>query len=62
MLQGPVGAPSGPEPVGDRPKLGLEDWLENCFDRALNDAIFHRGNAQGSELPRLARLWDEPSP
>lgn len=59
MLQGPMGALSGPKPVGDRPELGLEDRLENCFDRALNDAVLHRGNAQGSELPRFARLGDE---
>ncbi|HYW98871.1 MAG TPA: hypothetical protein VE822_07140 [Candidatus Elarobacter sp.] len=51
VLQGAVRAPPGPKPVGDRPKLCLEDRLQECFDRALNDAIFNRGNTQGSELP-----------
>ncbi|WP_258599151.1 hypothetical protein [Mesorhizobium sp. AR07] len=38
------------------PKLRLEDRLQKCLDRALNDAILDRGNAQGPELPRFTGL------
>src|SRR5207245_1608009 len=62
MLQGAVRAPSGPKPVRDRPKLRLEDRLQECFDRALNDAILDRGDAQGSELPWFTRFGDEFAP
>ena len=62
IFQGPVAAPSGPEPVGDMPELGLEYRLQKRFDRALNDAIFDRGNAQGSEFPWFASLRNELAP
>jgi hypothetical protein len=44
------------------PKLRLEDWLQKCLDRALNDAILDRGNAQGPELPWFTGLGDELAP
>jgi hypothetical protein len=44
------------------PKLRLEDRLQKCFDRALNDAIFDRGNAQGPELPRFTGFGDKLAP
>src|SRR5690349_19476615 len=47
-LQGAVDAPPGSKPVGDIPELRLEDRLQEQFDRALDDAIFDCGNAQGS--------------
>ena len=52
-LQSTVDAPSGSEPIGDVPELRLEDWLQEQFNRALNDAVFDSGNTQGSELPRM---------
>jgi hypothetical protein len=58
VLQSAMGAPSGPEPVGDIPKLRLEDWLHESFDRALNDAVFDRGYTEWSELTRFSSLGD----
>jgi hypothetical protein len=58
MLQSAMGAPSGPEPVGDIPKLRFEDWLQETFDRALDDAVFDRGYTERSELTRFSSLWD----
>src|ERR1700686_67851 len=62
VLQGAMRAPSGPKPIGDRPELRLEDRLQECFDRALNDAILDRGNTQGSELPWFTSFGDELAP
>ena len=62
MLQGAVRASARTKPVRDRPKLRLEDWLENCFDRALNDAVLYRGDAQGPELPRFTGFGNELPP
>jgi len=53
ILQGRMRAPSRPKPVRDMPKLRLEDWLQENFDRALNNAILHRRNAQGRNCPGL---------
>jgi len=61
-FQGAVGAPSGPEPVRDIPELRLEDRLQKYFDRALDDAILDRGNAQGSELSWFTGLGNENTP
>ena len=58
-LQGAVDAPPGSKPVGDIPELRLEDRLQEQFDRALDDAIFDCGNAQGSELSWFPGLGDE---
>jgi hypothetical protein len=58
MLQSAMGAPSGPEPVGDIPKLRFEDRLHESFDRALNDAVFDRGYTERSELTRFSSFWD----
>src|SRR5215469_436173 len=62
VLQGAVRAPSGSEPVGDVPELRLEDRLQKRLDRALNDAILDRGNAQRSDLPWFTGLGDEFAP
>ncbi len=39
-----LGASPGPEPVGDRLEVGLEDWFQDQFQRALNDPIRYHGN------------------
>jgi hypothetical protein len=57
-----MAAASGPEPVRDVPKLGLEDWLQHVLDRGLYDAIGDRGNAQGPEFPRFTGFGDELAP
>src|SRR5215472_16422708 len=62
VLQSAMGAPSGPEAVGDIPELRLEDWLQECLDRALNNAVLDRGNGQGTELPWFTRFGDELAP
>lgn len=62
ILQGGMRAPSGPKPVGDMPKLCLEDWLQENLDRALNHAILHRRNAQRPELPWFTGFGDELAP
>ena len=59
ILQSAVRAPSGPEPIGDPPELCLEDWLQKYLDRALNNAILDRRNAQGPELPRFPGFGNE---
>ncbi len=59
VLQGAVAAPPGSEPVRDMPEGRLEDRLQKVLDRALDDAVAHGRNAQGTELPWLARLWDQ---
>jgi hypothetical protein len=59
MLQGAVASSSGTEPVRNMPKARLEDRLQDVLDRALNYAITHRRDAEGSELPRLTRLGDQ---
>ena len=58
MLQGGVTAPSGSKPIRDMPKRRLEDRLQQVLDRTLHEAIGDSGNAQRSEFPRLARLWN----
>jgi hypothetical protein len=40
------------------PKPSLKDRLQNLFHRALDNAVFDGGNAQGTELPRLAGFRD----
>ena len=59
MLQGAVSASSGPEPVRHMPEASLEDRLQDILDRALNYAITHGRDTEGSELPRLTRLRDQ---
>jgi hypothetical protein len=59
MLQGSMRASSGSKPIRNRPELGLEDWLQNRFNRALYDAIFHRRNTQRSELPWFTGFGNE---
>ena len=31
--------PFGSEPIRNVPELGFEDWFQELFDRALNDAV-----------------------
>jgi hypothetical protein len=59
MLQGAMAAPSGPKPVSHMPEASLEDRLQDILDRALNYAITHGRDTEGSELPRLTRLRDQ---
>jgi hypothetical protein len=58
ILQGAMRAPSGSKPVGDMPKLRLEDWLQKCLDRALNDAILDRGHTPSELHLNPTNLWD----
>lgn len=62
VLQSAVGAPSGPESIGDIPELRFEDRLQEGLDRTLNDAIFDGGNAQGTELSWFTGFGDELAP
>ncbi len=57
-----MGVPAGPEAIRDRVEIRLEDRLQHQLERHLDHSIFERGNAQWAELPRLARLRDEPLP
>jgi hypothetical protein len=57
-----MGASAGPETIRDRVEVRLEDRLQHQLERHLDQSVFERGNAQGAELPRLARLRDEPLP
>src|ERR1700746_3518972 len=41
------------------PEASLEDRLQDILDRALNYAITHGRDTEGSELPRLPRLGDQ---
>lgn len=56
ILQGAVRAPSGPKPIGGMPELRLEQRLQKCLDRALDDAILDRGNARGRNCTGLPPL------
>ena len=53
-----VCAPLGPEPVGDRLEVGLEDRFQHQFQRRLDDTVGHRGNPQATDLPGPARFGD----
>ena len=55
-----VGASAGPEAVRGRVEVRLKDRLQNQLERHLNQSVFERRNAQRTELPWLARLWDKP--
>ena len=55
-----MGASAGPEAVRNRVEVRLEDRLQHQLERHLDQSVFERGNAQRAELPRLARLRDEP--
>src|SRR5262249_13455328 len=57
-----MGASAGPEAVRDRVEIRLEDRLQNQLERHLDQSVFERRNAQRAELPRFARLRDEPLP
>ena len=57
-----MGASAGPEAIRDRIEIRLEDRLQYQLERHLDQSVFERGNPQWTELPRLARLRDEPLP
>ena len=48
----------GPEPVGDRLEVRLEDGLEHELQRGLDDLVRQGGDAELANLPRPARLGD----
>jgi hypothetical protein len=51
---------SGPEPVGARLKVGLEDRLQNQLEGGLNDAIGHGRDPEPTAF--AAALGDRPLP
>ena len=53
-----VCAPLGPESVGDRHEVGLEDRFQHQFQRSLDDPVAHRRNPEATHLPRPARFGD----
>ena len=59
MLQGAVAASPGSKPVRHMPEASLEDRPQDILDRALNYAVTHGRDTEGSELPRLTRLGDQ---
>ena len=57
-----VRAPLGPEPVGDRLEVGLEDRFQDQLQCCLNNAVGHGGYPQFPDLPRTAWLGDQALP
>ena len=53
-----VCAPLGPEPVGDRLKVGLEDGFQHQFQRRLDNPVGHRRDPEAADLSRPARFGD----
>jgi hypothetical protein len=51
---------SGPEPVGARLKVGLEDRLQDQLEGGLHDAVADRRNSQPAQL--AAALGDQTLP
>jgi hypothetical protein len=51
-----VRSPPGPEPVGDRLEVRLEDGLEHELQRGLDDLVRQGGDAQLANLPQPTRL------
>ena len=54
LLDGVLGSAPGPESVGGRAEVRLEDRLEHELGRHLHDPVAHRRDAQASELPGRA--------
>jgi len=57
---GVLRAPVGPEAVGDRLKVGLEDRFQDQFQRGLHDPVGHGRDAQRPQFP--AGLGNHHSP
>jgi len=57
-----VRPPPGPEPVGDRLEVGLEDGFQHQLQRGLDNPVRHRRNTEASDLPGPARFRDLPFP
>jgi hypothetical protein len=62
LSDGVVCPPPGPEPIGDRLEVGLEDGFQDQLQRGLHDPVGHRRNTEASDLPRPSRLRDLPLP
>jgi site-specific DNA recombinase len=59
---GVVRSPLGPEPVGDRLEVGLEDGFQHKLQRRLNDPVRDRRNSEAADLSGPARLGDRALP
>ena len=68
-----VCAPLGPEPIGDRHEVGLEDRFQHQFQRRLDNPVGHRRNPDrcdehldsihpGQVLLEDRWNWEMPSP
>src|SRR5215213_3638821 len=57
-----VRPPPGPEPVGDRHKVGLEDRFQHQFQRRLDHPVGDGGDAEPAHLPAPAGLGDHAFP
>lgn len=57
-----LGPPLGPEPVGDRLEVGLEDRFQHQFQRCLDDPVGDHGNPQSPHLSRPTRFGDGAFP
>jgi hypothetical protein len=49
-----VGAPLGPEPVGDRLEAGLEDRFQHQLERRLDDPVRDRRNTEATPITLAA--------
>jgi len=55
-----VSAPLGPEPIGDRLEVGLEDRFQHSFQRRLDDPVGHRRNPQAPDLADMVVVEFSP--
>jgi site-specific DNA recombinase len=53
-----MGAPLGTEPIGDRPKVGLEDGFQHQLERRLHDPVRDGRDPQLADLPGPTRFGD----
>ncbi len=53
-----VRPPPGPEPIGDRHEVGLEDRFQHQLQRRLHHPVSDGGDAQPAHLPAPAGLGD----
>ena len=57
-----VRPPPGPEPVGDRHEVGLEDRFQHQLQRRLHHPVSDGGDAEPAHLPATAGLGDHAFP
>jgi hypothetical protein len=57
-----LGPPPGPESVGARQEIRLENRFQHQFQRGLDDPVRDAGYAQLAKFPRPARLGDHALP